>query len=430
MLSHFLLQKAFTEHHFYISQGEIIEEYALKTIPQPIYFKSNKEKVCVFINEQTRKLNTSYYIGVDWLPKTETCIYVEPKLNKNSNQTNYLSMLFSALKHPEISTYTEELFDIKWEQPQIEIEQLQDHLTPLLVVQFLNITKKIVKKGLKKSYYKVENNLHCRVKGKILVSKTIKHNILKNKLLNTYCGYDEFGVDNLENRLLKKALLFVQRYMPTLKIPHSKEYIDKVFNYVMPAFDFVSEEVSLYEIKHGKFNPFYKEYSDGIRLARLILKRFGYNIANTEQKIVKTPPFWIDMSKLFELYVLGLLKDKFGCEVIYQFNGSYGNADYLLTKEQIVADAKYKQQYQSEKISFDEYLIKDIRQLAGYARDKDVISKLGINNNTVAECLIIYPMPLLQTDNDFTQIVDLNNKQEVNGFEKFFKIGVKLPVFK
>jgi hypothetical protein len=97
-------------------------------------------------------LSLSYYIGVDWIPDTNQPIYVAPKLNtklkedgtqdnniniEDIKQTDYLKMLFSALKHPEVSKYTDELFEIKWDSPQIEITQQQDLLTPLLVIQFL-----------------------------------------------------------------------------------------------------------------------------------------------------------------------------------------------------------------------------------------------------------------------------------------------------
>lgn len=42
-------------------------------------------------------------------------------------------------------------------------------LTPLLVMQLLQVVKTIVHKGLKKSNCKVERNLHSRVKDKVLV---------------------------------------------------------------------------------------------------------------------------------------------------------------------------------------------------------------------------------------------------------------------
>lgn len=56
-------------------------------------------------------------------------------------ETDYLKMLFGCLKHPEVTKEVKELFEIKWDKPEIEIDQKQDLLTPLLVVQVFNSGK-------------------------------------------------------------------------------------------------------------------------------------------------------------------------------------------------------------------------------------------------------------------------------------------------
>lgn len=373
-------------------------------------------------------ISNSYFIGVDWIIEKEKAIYVEPKLNKNSKeQTDYLKMLFSALKHPEVAKHTDDLFEIKWDKTPIAITQEQDLLSPLLVVQYLRLLKEIVRKGVKKSYYKIENNLYAKVKGKVLVSQTIKQNLVKNKPLHTYCSYDEFGLNSLENRLLKKALVFVQRYLPTIKNLQNEKYTTEIFNYINPAFEFVSDEVNLHDVKHTKTNVFYKEYEEAIKLAKLILKRFGYNINTTQEKTIKTPPFWIDMSKLFELYVLGLLKDSYGSHTLYggkEAKLSYGLPDYLITKEGVkcIADAKYKTLY-NEKGQYD---IDNIRQLSAYARDKKVFSKLDIDEKEIIDCLIIYPLNNQSSNLDFK--IDLKNSIDIDSFVRFKKIGVPIPI--
>jgi 5-methylcytosine-specific restriction enzyme subunit McrC len=394
--------------------------------------KYRNEKVDCFriYSDATKKkhaISNSYFIGVDWIIEKEKAIYVEPKLNKNSTeQTDYIKMLFSALKHPEIAKHTDDLFEIKWDQTPIAITQEQDLLSPLLVVQYLQLVKEIVRKGVKKSYYKVENNLYAKVKGKVLVSQTIKQNLVKNKPLHTYCSYEEFGLNGLENRLLKKALVFVQRYLPTIKNLQSEKYTQEVFNYINPAFEFVSDEVSLHDVKHTKTNVFYKEYEEAIRLAKLILKRFGYNITNTQLKTIKTPPFWIDMSKLFELYVYGLLKDTYGSHVLYgkkEASLTYGLPDYLITKKDVkcIADAKYKLIYNDD----NKYDIDNIRQLSGYARDKNAFTKLKIDEKEIIDCLIIYPLNDQSPVLDFK--IDIENFEEIGSFVGFKKIGVPIP---
>lgn len=428
---HFLLQKPFSEHHKYPEGEEIPADIDLSAITEIIYFKNrhNSNSVCVSISTD-RKLQTNYFIGIDWLGK-KSAIYVEPKLNNGNRQTDYLKMLFSALRHPEVSNYTDDLFEIKWDAAPVVIEQHQDLLTPLLVVQYLQIVQRIVRKGLKKSYYKVEHNLYGKVKGKINVGQTIKQNLLKNKSLYTYCAYDEFGLNGLENRLLKKALVFVKRYLPNFRSLNSSAYTDSIFNYINPAFEFVCDEVSLHEVKHTKTNVFYKEYDEAIRLAKLILQKFGFNISNTAQRNqITTPPFWIDMSKLFELYVLGMLKDKYHGQVLFQCQVTYGRPDFLLFNRKIIADAKYKT-YHKENIGSNiewkrNAIVNDIRQLSGYARDRKALEKLGlvykeIQDEAVVKCLIIYP------DQGSDEDLFKNAELTIEGFTEFYKLPVKLP---
>lgn len=380
-------------------------------------------------NEQYH-LNTSYCIGVDWLDD-KSAIYIAPKLNsKSANEeinlveVDYIKMLFSSLKYLETSYEINDLFEIKWNKPEIEIKQAQDLLTPLLVIQYLSLVKIIVRKGLKKSYYKVEHNLNSRVKGKVLVGKTIKQNTVKNKQLFTYCNYDEFGVNGLENRLLKKALVFVKRYLPTFDKLNHNDFTTDLFNYITPAFENISEEVALNEIKHSKTNAFYKEYAEATRLAKLIIKRFGYNISNTEKNTISTPPFWIDMSKLFELYVLGLLKKEFPKhnELQFQFICKGHELDYLLNsgKYKMIIDAKYKPQYRYTGISRE-----DFRQISGYARLKRVYKALEKNHDENIDCLIIYP-DLNKIENDFIDLTSV--EKSIKKYVGFYKIGVNIPL--
>lgn len=422
-----LVEEQFFEHHHYYFKEEgrptKVSDSFLNNLPEPIYFKGNVNSFdyCCFqvINQEPY---TSYYIGIDWInSKQEKALSVQSKLNLGGQeQLDYVSMLFSLLNHPEVLQHVDQIYEIKWDSKPIEIPQEKDQLTPLLVVQFLQVLKQIVRKGLKKSYYKVERNLHGKVKGKVMVASTIKHNLLKNKPLNTYCSFDEFGVNGLENRLLKKALNFVQRYLNNQRINTSAK-LSNLFNFINPAFADVSEKVSLHEVKHAKTNAFYKEYEQGIKLAKLILQKFGYNINNTSQTKVLTPPFWIDMSKLFELYVLGLLKDVYKSKVDYHVKSYWNELDYLLNdgQFQMVIDAKYKR-YDQKNIEKT-----DIRQVSGYARLNSVYDKLNKNYCELIDCLIIYP-----DQQDGVETLDSIKLRDfpIDGYVSIYQLGVKLPI--
>lgn len=195
----------------------------------------------------------------------------------------------------------------------------------------------------------------------------------------------------------------------------------------MPAFHNVDENIDNKLLKNVTHNSFYKEYKEALYLSNLILKRFGYNIKEIESlknNTIKVPPFWIDMSKLFELYVFGLLKDKYKNNILFQVQGTYGQPDFLLVTEsdKMIIDTKYKRKYRQEK-----YFPEDIRQLSGYSRDLKILKRLGFaseeEHNITVDCLIIYP-----DQNASENLADDLQSDRINGFSKFYKMPIKLPI--
>ena len=376
-------------------------------------------------NEQNPyRFETSYFVGVDWIVENQLPIYVKPKLDDNNSEVNYIKMLFDILKEPENYKHLDLLCEINFEKPTISIEQKQDLLTPLLLIQYVNLLKKIVQKGLKKSYYTVTKNLNSRIKGKILLNETLKKNHFNNKMLFNYCQYTEFGINSTENKILKKALDFSIAAMQNLK-GIDTDKINGLFNYIQPAFIRVDNEVNIEELKTIKPNKLYKEYEQALKFAKHILKRYGYNISNVNSTVVKTPPFWIDMSKLFELYVFSKLKEKFTLhnEVTYHKKFNYLEPDFIVnTKDgsyKMVVDAKYKPQYEDGNISTE-----DIRQISGYARLKKVYDFLELKEDKTIDCLVIY-----STQNAGRKDFKNNNfeLETESNYVRFFKIGIELP---
>lgn len=150
-------------------------------------------------------------------------------------------------------------------------------------------------------------------------------------------------------------------------------------------------------IKNFSPNPLYREYEQAIRLAQLILKRYSYAIDQTETEQITTPPFWIDMSRLFELYVYKKLRDIFPGkgEVVYHFRAHGQEPDFLVNSVdesgndlKLIVDAKYKT-YGDDDRSVE---LADIRQLSGYARLRKVYEKLGMATrmNETIDCVILY----------------------------------------
>ena len=100
------------------------------------------------------------------------------------------------------------------------------------------------------------------------------------------------------------------------------------------------------------------------------------------------------MSLLYEHYVLGALRKAYGPKILYQAKAATGYPDFLFkdTSQPMILDTKYKLRYDGA----GKPCTDDIRQLAGYARDRCVLRKLGVvekeaQDASIIPCVIIYP---------------------------------------
>lgn len=410
----------------------VLEECELLSRESYNYFfpKRRENQLCysVWKEEDVYKISTGYFIGVDWIEKNIKHTQVHPKINFNKEgekirEVDYLKMLFGCLKHEETTKLISDLIIVKWDDPQIHIEQKQDTLTPFIIIDFLNAMKRIVKKGLKKSYYKTTQILNGRIKGKLLIKKSMNLHLSKGTILQNVCSFDEFGIDNLENRLLKKALEYIKIYTQTSPLMKGVSSVSEMISYISPAFETVSSSIDVNDIKQLKSNTLYKEYDNGIRLAKMIIRRFAYNISNASATSVPTPPFWIDMPMLFELHVLSLLKDAFNDDAKHHFSTNGNELDFLLNSSDLkmVIDAKYIPSWKW-KINHD-----NVRQVSGYARLKKVSDELGFDTSSNIDCLIIYPdiENGIQTidKKDFNKTLD-----PIKVYNGIYKLGVNIPL--
>ena len=371
----------------------------------------------------------SYFVGIDWLKENEVGIQVSPKMN-DGYEIDYVRMLNDALCEKENYEHLKDLVTIKFDKPSIKINQKQDLLSIFLITEYLTLLQRIVKKGLKKSYYMLEDNLTNKVKGKILVAKNIRKNLTRGTI-NNYCSYQVYDVDSYENQILKKALSFCIKQLDIYQYALDVTCLKEKARQISPHFNKVSDNVSVKHIKTFKANPIYKEYKEAIEFAQLLLKRYSYNITLAGKKEIETPPFWIDMSKLFELYLFHHLRRVFTekNEIKYHVNAHYQELDFLLNPvawpEPYVIDAKYKPRYKfTGGITID-----DAREVAGYARLSSIYKKLGLDEETSLpiKCLIIYPDQEQEEEFTFDRYEE-PIFEKVSGYVRFYKHGIRLPV--
>lgn len=376
----------------------------------------------------TPDFRASYYIGADWLT-TEKAVVVTPKIEN----VDFVEMFMKALKFAPSARYFTKFYGIDFSKSKIESPEMDNILTPLLMIDFLFSVKRLLDKGLKKGYVNREENLKNKIKGKVILSKQYSKNIVNQCKDRIMCSYQEFSYDIPENRLIKKALMFIKRsfsIMPAFREHRNYAEIKSLLSSSISAFEGISEEIDINAVRAVQKNKLYGAYNETLSIAKKILKKYDYSINLISEDKHTVPPFWIDMSRLYEVYVYSLLVTAFPKQIKFQVKGHYGTAvDFLKLDEQIIMDTKYKPRYATSNSG----VIDDIREISGYARDEMILRELNLQNSdgTVPVCLIIYPEP---EDENKSILFDgsigiIPASTKISGFKNFYKICVPVPRF-
>ena len=366
----------------------------------------------------------SYFIGASWLVKNELAVIVTPKMKNIDFVTMFLKALEVDTKNA--SDYFAQCYGIEFDEPTIETNEQLNQLTPLLVLHFISLLERLVKRGLKKDYIIREENLKTKAKGRLLVTNHLQKNVFQQRFDRVFCQYQEYTDDIPENRLLKKALLFADRIINSYKSlkPQSSfpEIQSRLFR-LKSLLEGIPDEIEPYQVQMLSTNKLFKEYKDAIRVAKMLLRRYDYSISKASQVQHSTPPFWIDMSRLYEMWVLSVLQKNSMNEILFQERGFYGRqiADFVIREEKMVLDAKYKPDYQN--IGFVD--INDIREISGNARDEKLLP--DISEDYSPRCVILYP-------GNECELLPESNKlfceqgTKIPNYRNFYKISIKLPI--
>ncbi len=379
-----------------------------------------KEPKYLGINDWT----AFYFIGAAWLVPDELAVVVTPKIPN----IDFVQMFLAALEvdTQKESDYFAQCYGIQFDEPQIETHEELNQLTPLLVLHFISLLERLAKHGLKKDYLLREENLKAKVKGRILFGKHLKTNVFQQRSDRMYCQYQEYTDDIPENRLLKKALLFSERILDrcdSLKRQSQYPEIQLRLNRLKASFSHISDEIEPYQVQKLSSNKLFKGYKEAIRVAKMILRRFDYSIREAGSEQHSTPPFWIDMARLYEMWVLCRLQKNAVNPIMFQEAGFYGRqvADFVIREESLILDAKYKSKYAEDWVDID-----DIRELSGNARDDRLLPNL--QEDYSPRCIILYPgnTDELKPESD---VLFEQQGRKIPHYRNFYKVSVPLPVY-
>ena len=361
----------------------------------------------------------SYVIGAQWFDKAKTMPLVITTKH-GCDRIDFLKMFSVCFNSGIEAKEFSKIYVVDMDAPRIKAPELKSVLSPLIVAHFLSVVKDIVKRGLKKDYVQREDNLK-KVRGHIDISRNERMNVLKKRFDKVFCRYQEYSEDTLENRLIKKALIFSQQVLQIAGISESLLSLQHTIHECLSAFGNVGDQIEVWEVKAIKHHKIFKEYDDAIKLAQMILHRYDYSITNiTTAEEEYCPVFWIDMAMLYEHYVLGLLREAYGEKIHYQVHGHTGYPDFVCYSPKVVLDTKYIPRF--EYGNLDTYIV---RQLSGYSRDKWIFPTKPESN---IPCVIIYPVEGVD-ENPFKskRLEDFLNVED-RCLWNFHRIAVPLPL--
>jgi 5-methylcytosine-specific restriction enzyme subunit McrC len=407
------------EHEQFILNGTPVER-------DEKYNNLNLIQWCKPMDNSPLGYYASFKIGAEWIDERETLVVTAKRGMQN---IDFLHMFMTCFSSDLAIDSFSKIYSIDVDKPVIVAPALTSVVSPLIVFHFLSVVSKI--KTLKKNYVHIQGNLK-KVKGHIKLLKNERTNIATKRYDRIFCEYDEYSVDTPENRLLKKAILFSLALINRMnRTDETYSKIKQVAMKVLSRFENVSDEVNLKSIGQLRAHKLFAEYAEAVRLAKLVLKHFDYNISNVGANENKVTPFVLDMSLLYEHYVYGLLYEAYHENIFYQYKGETGYPDFLYRSKTFnaILDTKYIPKYENG--SLDTYVV---RQLSGYSRDLPILRKLGyadINEDSPipsVPCVIIYPKEGNEACNPFkgNKLCELCTKH-VKNLSRFYKICIPVP---
>ena len=209
---------------------------------------------------------------------------------------------------------------------------------------FIDEVNELYRRGLKAGYVPAEDNERF-LKGKLLIVEHIKKNIAHKERF--YVGYDVFGFDRAENKLIKSTLLY-------LKNKSADENNKRAIRRLLLAFD----EITPSENYEGDFakcetGRATKEYEGAIRLCRVFLRKKSFTMYSGSNDAVA---LLFPMETMFERFIASKMRSALQDEwtVSTQDRGKYLfdsprkfplRPDIFLQRgkdERIIVDTKWK----------------------------------------------------------------------------------------
>jgi 5-methylcytosine-specific restriction enzyme subunit McrC len=391
-----------------VDKGSVlVEESVFEELEQFVLYKGSKDAsdVAEFLSIGYKRgigkiLKAQNYVG---LIQTKSGVTIEilPKLYDSSGVMSYektIKLVLKMLKSLKDSPFK------KYNLSSLKTSEM--NILDIFISMFLTELGVLIKRGLKSSYIKNEDNLNF-YKGKLNVNEHIKHNFVHKEKF--YLEYDEYSKNRPENRLIKSTLLYLNKQTAKADLQkYIREYL------------FTLEEVEVSKNTDSDFQKclsdrIMSEYDIILKWCRVFLDRKSF----TNYKGSSTGfSLLFPMEKIFESYVAKCMKgnEYFRAWDIYTQHNKYYlienpklfrlRPDIVMEKREeiIVLDTKWKLLNSDEPYNYG-ISQSDLYQMYAYAKKYEAHS-----------IILIYPL-----NPDMRNL----NKDIIMKYED----GIKLKIF-
>lgn len=253
-----------------------------------------------------------YYENPEMLPIRSYTIsdWKDQKKNSEKNDENILFGLLNGVG--QIELFSTDKGEQKVSQTDLGIVDIYGIFE---IIDFVNKAKKLCKGNLKRQSCRIEENLNCKVKGRILVQKQIKYNVSKGQEQRFYCVYNKMSENIKENQIIKYALtLCVKKSGIGDALAEDLRFCLNTLGDVALKKCGPSDFIGL------KNNSAYRQYKEALAAAKKVICRYSLSYLKTnkefqekseqksELKSGKVQPYFIDINLLFEYYCRAIFK--------------------------------------------------------------------------------------------------------------------------
>lgn len=249
--------------------------------------KLNEKQFPPFFRIIHRGIQCSSFVGVIATP--EFTLEILPKADVHTpNPGTWRNLLLDMLASCEEIPY--------YAAPAASLKIHQGYLLDIWLSRFLALTENLLQQGLAKAYRTEESNSSA-LRGKLLFSRNIRHNIVHREKF--YTRHQSYNQTHLLHQVLTAALAYTEQLT---SVPHLQLKARQLKQH-FPSFRL--REISPHMLKGISYNRQTLHYRPAVDLARLLLSHLSPILKAGDQPVFT---LLFDMNRLFEEYIYRQLK--------------------------------------------------------------------------------------------------------------------------